>query len=192
MVMVANLERDEFVYPSNSDDSDFEGTVRSSPDVTSEIFDPPPPQPFSSDSETEIVEETESNPNSDEPNSYGLQETPIYNYSGDHEIEEDFQDGFYWAYLPNKEDTGPEYRPFLGKQQLLLDPYIKDPEYFFHKMFSPSMLDAIAKSTNQYAIHKEFNGEVGHVLFCLFFYPEKRDTTFCFYMEQNLNVQITF
>ena len=42
--MVANLERDDFVYPSNSDDSDFEATVRSSPDhdVTSEIFDPPP------------------------------------------------------------------------------------------------------------------------------------------------------
>ena len=50
--MAVNLERDEFVYPSNSDDSDFEGTFRSSPDVASEIFDPPPVAPFSSDSET--------------------------------------------------------------------------------------------------------------------------------------------
>ena len=86
--MAAYLERDDFVYPSNSDDSDFEGTVRSSPDITSEIFDPPPPVPFSSDSETEIVEENENNPNANEPNSYGLQETPMYNYSGDHENEE--------------------------------------------------------------------------------------------------------
>ena len=140
----------DFVYPSNSDDSDFEGTVRSSPDVTSEIFDRPPPVPFSSDSETEIVEENENNPNANEPNSYGLQETPMYNYSGDHENEEDFQDGWYWAYLPNEEDTGPEYGPFIGKQQLLLDPRIKDPEYFFHKMFSPTMFDAIAESTNRY------------------------------------------
>ena len=52
--MAAYLERDDFVYPSNLDDSDFEGTVRSSRDVTSEIFDPPPPVPFSSDLETEI------------------------------------------------------------------------------------------------------------------------------------------
>ena len=56
---------------------------------------------------------------SDEPNSYGLQETPIYNYSSDTEIEEDFHDGWYWAYLPNEEDTIPEHGPFLGK--LLLE-----------------------------------------------------------------------
>ena len=36
--MAANLERDEFVYPSNLDDSDFEETVRSSPDVTSKFL----------------------------------------------------------------------------------------------------------------------------------------------------------
>ena len=52
---------------------------------------------------------------SDEPNSYGLQETPIYNYSGDTEIEEDFHNGWYCVYLPNEEDTIPEYGPFLGK-----------------------------------------------------------------------------
>ena len=145
--MAVNLERDEFVYTSSSDDSDFEGTFRSSPYVASEIFDPPPVAPFSSDSETEDCEENENNPNADEPNSYGLPETPIYNYSGDHENEQDFQDGWYWAFLPNEEDTGPEYGPFLGKQQLLLDPHIKDPEYFFNEMFSPSMFDNIAKST---------------------------------------------
>ena len=70
--MAVNLERDEFVYPSNSDDSDFEGTFRSSPSVASEIFDPLPAAQFSSDSETEILEENENNPNADEPNSYGF------------------------------------------------------------------------------------------------------------------------
>ena len=72
MVMMANLERDDFVYPRNSDDSDFEGTVRLSPDVLSGIFDPPPPVPFSSDLETKIVEENENNSNSNKLNSYGL------------------------------------------------------------------------------------------------------------------------
>ena len=151
--MAVNLERDEFVYPSNSDDSDFEGTLRSNPNVASKIFDPPPVAPFSSDSETEDVEENQNNPNADEPNSYGLQETPIYNYSGDHE-NEDFQDGWYWVFLPNEQDTGLEYGPFLGKQQLLLDPRIKYPEYFFNEMFSRSMFDNIAKSTNQYATQR--------------------------------------
>ena len=33
--------------------------------------------------------------------------TPIYNYFGDAEIEQDFHDGWYWAYLPNEGDTGP-------------------------------------------------------------------------------------
>ena len=83
----------------------------------------------------ESVEENENNPNSDEPNSYGLQETPIYNYSGDAEIEQDFHDGWYWAYLPNKEDTGSEYGPFLEKQQLLLDPWIKNWSIFSMRYF---------------------------------------------------------
>ena len=80
-VMVSNQDTDEFVYPSNSDDD------------TSEIFDPPPSPSSSLGSETESVEENQTNPNSDEPNSYGLQETPIYNYSGDAEIEQDFHGG---------------------------------------------------------------------------------------------------
>ena len=166
--MAANVEMDEYVYPSNSDDSDFERTITSSPDVASEIFDPPPTQPFSSDSETENLEENENNPNADEPNSYGLPETPIYNYSGDHENEEDFQDGWYWAYLPNEQDTGPEYGPFLGKQQLLLDPRRNDPEYFFNEMFSPYMFDAIAESTNRYATRRiQLRGRSFFIMFIL-------------------------
>ena len=91
----------------------------------------------------ESVEENQTNANSDEPNLYGLQE-----------IEQDFHDGWYWAYLPNEEDTGPEYGPFLGKQQLLCDPCINEPEYFFNEMFSPAMFETIVESTNRYATHK--------------------------------------
>ena len=153
-VMAANLGRDEFMYPSNSDNSDFEETFRTIPDDTSEIFDPPPSVSTGLELETEIVNENENNPNSDEPNLYELQETPIYNYSGDAEIEQDFHDGWYWVYLPNEEDTGPEYGPFLGKQQLLLYPQIKEPKYFFYEMFSISMFDMITKSMNRYVTQK--------------------------------------
>ena len=123
-VMASNQDTDEFVYPSNLDDLNFEASFRIIQDDTSEIFDPPTSLSSSLESETESVEENQTNPNSDEPNSYGLQETPIDNYSGDADIEQDFHDGWYWAYLPNEEDTGPEYGPFLGKQQLLCDPCI--------------------------------------------------------------------
>ena len=93
--MASNQDTNEFVYPSNSDDSDFEGSFRTIQDDTSEIFDPPPSYSSSLGSEMESVEENQTNPNSDEPNLYGLQETPIYNYSGDVEIEQDFHDGWY-------------------------------------------------------------------------------------------------
>ena len=152
--MVSNQDTNEFVYPSNSDNLDFEESFRTIWDNTSEIFDPPPSVSSSLESETESVEENETNPNSDEPNLYGLQETPIYNYSSDAEIEQDFHDGWYWAYLPNEEDTGPEYGPFLGKQQLLCDLHIKEPEYFFNEMFSPAMFETIAESTKRYATQK--------------------------------------
>ena len=76
-VMASNQDTDEFVYPSNSDDSDFEESFRTILDDTSEIFDPPPSPSSSLGSEMESVEENQTNPNSDEPNSYGLQETPI-------------------------------------------------------------------------------------------------------------------
>ena len=51
------------------------------------------------------------------------------------EIEDDFHDGWYWAYLSYEEDTGPEYGPFLGKQQLLLGLYKNELEDFFRKCF---------------------------------------------------------
>ena len=55
--MASNQDTDEFVYPSNSDDSDFEESFRTIRDDTSEIFDPPPSPSSSLGSETESVEE---------------------------------------------------------------------------------------------------------------------------------------
>ena len=137
-----NVTGEDFIYPSNSYDSDFEDSFRTIPDDTSEVFDPLPAVPSDLESETENIEPIE-NDNGDKPNSYGLPETPIYNYFGDAEDEEDFQDGWSWSYLPNKEDTGPEMGPFIGKQQLLLDPQENKLDYFFNEMFSPSMCHGI-------------------------------------------------
>ena len=40
-----NVPQDEYVYPSNSDDSDFENSFRTIRDDISEVFDPPPDVP---------------------------------------------------------------------------------------------------------------------------------------------------
>ena len=149
-----NVAQDEYVYPTNSDDSDFEDSFRTIPDDTSEVFDAPPAVPSDVESETESVVPNKSDENVDEPNSYRLQQTPIYNICHDAKDEEDFQDGWYWAYLPNEQDTEPEIGPFTRKRQLLLDPCKQEPEYFFNEMFSPSMFDTIVESTNRYAAQK--------------------------------------
>ena len=99
-----NVTGKDFIYPSNSDDSDFEDSFRTIPDDTSEVFDPLPAVPSDLESETENIKPNK-NDNGDEPNSYGLPEALIYNYFGDAEDEEYFQDGWYLAYLPNEEDT---------------------------------------------------------------------------------------
>ena len=54
-VMASNQDTDEFVYLSNSDDSDFEESFRTIRDDTSEIFDPSPSSSLGS--EMESVEE---------------------------------------------------------------------------------------------------------------------------------------
>ena len=71
--MASNQDTNEFVYPNNSDDSDFEESFRTIWDDNSEIFDPPPSPSSSLESEIESVEENQTNWNSDELNSYGLQ-----------------------------------------------------------------------------------------------------------------------
>ena len=167
-----NVPRDEYVYPSNSDDSDFEDSFRTIRDDTSEVFDPPPAVPSDLESETESIVPNENDENEDEPNTYGLQQTPIYNFRHDGEDLEDFQDGWYWAYLPNEQDTEPEIGPFTGKQQLLLDPREQEPEFFFNEMFSPSMFDTIAEATNRYAAQKL--QQRGKFYYLLFFILSKR------------------
>ena len=114
-VATGNVAGDNYIYPSNSNDSDFEESFRTIPDDISEVFDPPPAISSDIESETENVEPNEADDTRDEPNCYGLQETPIYNYYGDAENEEDFQDNWYWAYSPNERDTEPEMGPFIGK-----------------------------------------------------------------------------
>ena len=90
------------------------------------------------------------NASSQEPNSYGLTETPIFNYNGDAKNEGDYFDGWIWNYL----DTDSEYGPFLGKQQILLDPLKDGPYEFFSAMFSSNIPDTIAQSANQYATRR--------------------------------------
>ena len=114
-IATQNVARDEYVYPSKSDNSDFEESFRTIPDDTSEVFDTPPVVPSDVESETESVIPNEGDDNGDEPNSYGLQQMPIYNFCHDAENGEDFQDGWYWAYLPNEQDTEHEIGPFTGK-----------------------------------------------------------------------------
>ena len=162
--MAAYVAGDDYIYLSNSDNSDFDESFRT---IRDDIFDHPSPPPSDLESEAESVNLNENDENGNEPNSYGLQETPIYNYSGDAENEENFHDGSYWAYLPNEEDTGPEIGPFPGKRQLLLDPHEKKLEYFFNEMFSLSMFDTIAESTNRYTTQKLQNRGM---LFYYFFY----------------------
>ena len=104
-VVTQNVAGDDYIYPSNSDNSDFEDSFRTIPDDISEVFDPPLAIPSDIKWETENVEPNKTDGTGDEPNCYGLQETPIYNYYGDAENEEDFQDGWYWAYWPSEQDT---------------------------------------------------------------------------------------
>ena len=78
------------------------------------------PPPFPSDSELEDLSDNSSNimnenPESDGPNQYGLEETPIVNYSGDYQNEDDYFDGWTWNCFPGQVDSKPKSGPFLGK-----------------------------------------------------------------------------
>ena len=117
--MAANLEMDEYVYPSNLDDSDFERTITSSPDVASEILIPHLFNHLVQILKLKLWRKMKITQMETSQIHMDYLKLQFTNYPGDHENEEDFQDGWYWAYLPNEQDTGPEYRPILGKQQLL-------------------------------------------------------------------------
>ena len=114
------------------------------------------PPPFPSDIDSEDLSEnsnenTNENDQSDSPNLYRLEQTPIVNYPGDYQDKNDYFEGWTWDCFPGQEDSGPEYGPFLGKQQPVFDTRQNEPFHFFNEMFSPSIFDEIADSTNQYA-----------------------------------------
>ena len=138
----------EIIPPSDSEES----VNSENSDNNIEHFDPPPiPSDIESESENDSSDIANVNGVSEEPNSYGLQETPIFNYVGDSEDQDDFFSGWKWTCFGTDEDSGPECGPFLGKQQILFDNRNSDPVLFFKHMFSAAMFDTIAQSTNRYA-----------------------------------------
>ena len=145
MALVANVQmaspEQEIIPPSDSEDENYE------------------PLPFPSDIDSDHLSEDSdqsTNPNNetDGPNSYGLQQTHIVNYSGDYEDQDDYFEGWTWNCFPGQHDSEPEYGPFLGKQQALFDTRNNEPVHFFNEMFSPSIFDEIADSTNWYATQR--------------------------------------
>ena len=117
----------------------------------------PPPFPLDIDSE-DLSENSNGNTNendqSDGQNSYRLEQTQIVNFAGDYQHEDDYFEGWTWDCFPGQEDSGPEYVPFLGKHQPLFDTRQNEPFHFFNEMFSPSIFDEIADSTNWYAAQR--------------------------------------
>ena len=72
----------------------------------------PPPFPSGIDSKDfseDSNETTNENDEIDSPNSYRLEETPIVNYSGDYQNEDDYFEGWTWNCYPGQEDSEPEY-----------------------------------------------------------------------------------
>ena len=117
----------------------------------------PPPFPLDIDSEDlseDSNDTTNENDDIDGPNSYGLQQTPIVNYSSDYQNEDDYFEGWTWNCFPGQEDSKPAIGPFLGKEQPLFDFTRKEPFHFFNKMFSLNLFDEIASSTNRYAARR--------------------------------------
>ena len=140
------------IPPSDSDEF-----VNSKNSYNNEDFDPPP-IPSNIKSENDSSDIINLNGGSEEPNSYGLEEKPIFNYAGNLEDQDDFFSGWKWTCFGTDEDSGPEYGPFLGKQQILFDNQDSDPVLFFKHMFSVAMhmfsvamSETIAESTNRYA-----------------------------------------
>ena len=103
----------------------------------------------------------------DGPNLYGLPQTPIFNYSGNYEDQDDYFDGWKWNCFPGQEDSEPEHGHFLGKHQPQFDYRWNEPFHFFNKMFSLTLFDEITHSTNQYWAQR-LNRTSEHNIFQLF------------------------
>ena len=84
--------------------------------------------------------------NGNEKNIYLLQ-TPIVNYAGDVEHEEDFGNGWEWT----ERDPGSSCGPCIGNPGLLIKPQSCTPEGFFNLLFDNSMWTLLAQQINIYA-----------------------------------------
>ena len=60
-----NVAGEDYIYPSKSDNSDFEDSFRTILDDTSEVFDPLPAVPSDLESESENIELNENDENGD-------------------------------------------------------------------------------------------------------------------------------
>ena len=64
------------------------------------------------------------------------------------EHETDFEMGWEWII---DSDPGPNVRPFLGEEILLMDPEKNKPHHFFEALFIAEMWTHITNETNKYA-----------------------------------------
>ena len=115
---MAGLEQ-EVIPPSDSEEEEY---ISENSNNNIDNYDPPP---FPSDNDSEGIsndsnEAANEHDKTDGPNSYRLSQTPIVNYSGDYEDQDDYFDGWIWNRFPGQEDSGPEYRLFLGSSSLYL------------------------------------------------------------------------
>ena len=128
------------------------------PNLNNNIHNYDPPSSPSDNNSEGISDDsnlaTNEHDETDGPNSYGLPETPIVNYFGDYEDQDDYFDGWIWNCFPGQEDSEPECGPFLGKEQLLFDIRRNELFHFFNELFLPTMFNEIADSTNRYTAQR--------------------------------------
>ena len=91
-----------------------------------------------------------------------LQFTPIYNFQGDVEHEDDFANGWEWIV---GEDPGPAVEDCTAYQGLNLPPADRTPGAFFKLLFDETMYSLIADETNRYAQRRK----QGNFIFISFF-----------------------
>ena len=146
---------DVAVAPQPSEDV----PVRDSNENAHDMDPPPPLSPSVSDSNSPVNSESENEDSDldlldplDTEDDFGIPlepppSRPMVNYSGDVEVEEDYEIGWEWL----EQDTGPIIGPFSGFRQCLVDPEKNKPEDFFNAVFDDRMFTIMAEMTNLYA-----------------------------------------
>ena len=133
--------------------------VRDSNENAHDMDPPPPLSPNLSDSNSPVNSESENEDSDldlldplDTDDDFGIPlerppSRPMVNYSGDVEVEEDYEIGWEWL----EHDTGPIIGPYSGFRQCLVDPEKNKPEDFFNAVFDDRMFTIMAEMTNLYA-----------------------------------------